>query len=152
MAGCGGEELVREWARDQGYGKFDCGQPQFEKWRKAITASLSESPVRTRTVPHWTQDDWRELAEAFVPYGQRQREKRCLKKLLLTTDADNLGALVAIWNLLEHLGKDQADEMVFHACLTLNGAAGDPWSCKKSEIRRGCRQSRLEISMEQRSR
>ena len=113
----GGEELVREWARDQGYGKFDYGQPQFEKWRKAVATSLSETPVRTRTVPRWTQDDWRELAEAFVPNGLRRREKRCLRQMLMSTEIDNLGSLVAIWNLLENLGEVQADELVFHEAL-----------------------------------
>jgi len=39
------EELVREWARDNGYGAFDVRQPQFDNWRKAVATSLSESRV-----------------------------------------------------------------------------------------------------------
>lgn len=112
-----GEELIRQWARDQGYGTFDSGQPQFEKWRRAVVSSLAEFPVRTKTVPNWNADDWRELADAFMPDGMQRYEKRCLRQMLLRTGDDQLGAFVDIWNLLAKLREEQTDELTFHELL-----------------------------------
>lgn len=71
-----GEELVHQWSRDRGMGRFDASNPLFQKWRRAVEVSLRESPVRTRTTPHWKKDDWQELADAFVPHRFKRQEKK----------------------------------------------------------------------------
>jgi hypothetical protein len=109
-----GEELVHEWSRDRGLGRFDSDHPLFQKWRKAVESSLRESPVRTRPSPHWKKDDWQELADAFVPHRFRQREKKCFTRLLHATGDDRLGALSQIWNLLEQFDGQDFDERWFH--------------------------------------
>jgi hypothetical protein len=109
-----GDELVREWERDQAIGQFDANNPLFQKWRKAVEVSLRENPVRTRTSPTWTADDWKELADAFVPHRIKRRERRYLKRLLHAADDHQLGALVPIWNLLASLDGQDFDEHSFH--------------------------------------
>ena len=109
-----GEELVLHWARGCGLGRFDAQHPLCQKWRKAVEVSLRESPVRTRTSPRWKEDDWRELADAFVPHRFKRREKRCLTRLLQSAGEDSLGALTPIWNLLARLDGQEFDEHTFH--------------------------------------
>ena len=112
-----GEELVHEWSRDGGFGRFDASNLLFKKWRHAIEVSLRESPVRTRTSPRWKKEDWQELAAAFVPHRFKRREKKCLSRFLHATGEDQLGALSHIWHLLGKLDGQEYDEHTFHGLL-----------------------------------
>ena len=109
-----GEELVQAWARDQGVARFQTGTPLFDKWHRAIEASLKETPIRTRMSSRWTLEDWRELAEAFLPQGARIHEKRCLNRMLHAAGENQLGALVPMWNLRKRLDGQKIDEREFH--------------------------------------
>jgi len=109
-----GEELVHEWSRDRGLGTFGSDHPLFQKWRRAVEVSLRESPVRSRTSPRWTKDEWKELADAFVPHRFRRREKKCFTRFLHATGEDQLGALPPIWNLLTKLDGQDFNERGFH--------------------------------------
>ncbi len=112
-----GEELVSHWARDRGLGRFDAGHPLCQKWQNAIETSLRESPVRTRTSPRWTEEDWRELADAFVPHRFKRHEKQCLVRFLLSAGENRLGALIPIWSLLASLTDQEIDERELHKWL-----------------------------------
>ena len=109
-----GEELVHQWSRDRGLGRFDASHALFQKWRRAVEVSLRESPVRTRTSPRWNKDDWQELADAFVPHRFKRREKKCITRFLHATGEDQLGALSPIWKLLAELDGQDYDERTFH--------------------------------------
>jgi hypothetical protein len=62
----------------------------------------------------WTQDDWRELAEAFVPHQTRIHEKHCLTRMLHSAGEDGFGALIPIWNLLKRAENQELTEREFH--------------------------------------
>ncbi|NLY03153.1 MAG: hypothetical protein GXY83_44460 [Rhodopirellula sp.] len=109
-----GEELVSHWAQDCGLGQFDAGHPLCQKWRRAVKTSLRESPVQTHTSPRWKEEDWRELADAFVPHRFKCQEKQCLARFLLTTGEDGLGALIPVWSLLGRLNGEEINEREFH--------------------------------------
>ena len=115
----GGEELVRAWARDREVAPFQPGTPLFNKWHRAVEACLKESPVRTRMATRWTMEDWRELADAFLPHGARIHEKQCLIRMLHAANENRLGALFSIWNLQTRLADQEIDERDFHARLKI---------------------------------
>lgn len=111
-----GEELIRAWSQDLGLGRFDPSHRYYTKWRKAVELSLRESPVRTR--PGWTADDWRILAEAFLPDRLKFREKRFLKKLLFSEDDSSLEALTSIWEFFDRNEmNEEIDERRIHSRL-----------------------------------
>lgn len=92
-----GLKLIEKWSKDQGIGSFDYTHPLFIRWRRVVESSLSKAPVRTYS--HWTQHEWRTLAECFLPDGVKTNEKTYLKSLLLSESNGKLGALRNIWNL-----------------------------------------------------
>jgi hypothetical protein len=109
-----GEELVFNWSKDLGIGRFNPSHALCNRWRKAIEASLEVNPPRTRT--SWNSDDWKELAAAFLPQGAKSREKSWLKGILLSGDERGLEAFSEIWRLVAEYGEDseEIDEKELH--------------------------------------
>ena len=110
-----GLELIEKWSQDRGIGSFDYRHPLFIEWRRAVESSLSKTPVRT--AGHWTQHEWRTLAECFHPDGAQRSEKAYLKRLLLSKSNGKLGALRDIWELCNGISEDEINEKVLHRML-----------------------------------
>lgn len=106
------ERLVDAWAKGLGYGGLSQARPLLDGWRRVVERSMAQDPARTRT--GWSQDDWRTLAEAFLPGGARSREKRHLRELLHSADERELGALPHIWRLQEEFADDAYFEESTH--------------------------------------
>jgi len=107
-----GLELIERWCEDQEIGSFDHAHPLLISWRRAVESSLSKTPVRT--CPHWTQHEWRTLADYFLPDGAKKKEKSYLKRLLLSEGNGKLGALRDIWKLCDGIAEDEIDEKALH--------------------------------------
>ena len=109
-----GEELVFNWSRDLGIGKFSPSHTLCEKWRKAVDASIGHNPPRTKT--NWRGEDWKDLASAFLPQDVRSREKSWLRKILLSGEERGLEALPKLWKLVAENAEDLAeiDERELH--------------------------------------
>lgn len=109
-----GEELVFNWSKDLGIGRFNPSHKLCSKWRKAVEASLEVNPPHTRT--NWKSDDWKDLASAFLPQEARNREKSCLKRFLLSGEERGLEAFSGIWRLVAEYGEDPEaiDEKELH--------------------------------------
>ena len=76
-----------------------------------MESSLAKTPVRTDA--HFTADQWRQLAELFLPHGAQKEEKACLKKMLLDNESGKFGALKDIWQLCGDLDDGDVDERDF---------------------------------------
>lgn len=109
-----GEELIFNWSKDFGVGKFTPSHPLCIKWRKAVEASLGMSPPRSKT--HWKSEDWQRLAGAFLPQGAGSREKTWLRRTLLSGKERALEALPEIWKLFADRGEspEEIDEKDLH--------------------------------------
>ena len=110
-----GLELIEKWGKNKGIGSFDYAHPLFISWRRAVESSLSKTPVRTFS--HWTQHEWRTLAECFLPDGAKTNEKAYLKRLLLSETNSKLGALRDIWKLCDAYTEDEINEKELHRVL-----------------------------------
>ncbi len=113
-----GLALIEAWSRSQGLGNFDHSHDLCISWRKAVMSSLAKTPVRTD--PHFTTDQWRRLAELFLPHGAQKDEKTYLMSMLLADRNGKLGALRNIWQLCGDLGEDDPDERAVHELLKKN--------------------------------
>ena len=82
-----GLKLIQNWSQDQGLGIFGHSHTLCKKWRKAVEYSLAKSPVRTNA--YWTNEDWKELANFFLPHGMGPNEKNCLKRMSLSKAAED---------------------------------------------------------------
>ena len=91
------EALVNAWARGRGFTGLKEARPMISRWADAIRRSLAENPPRTK--PGWGSQGWIKVAEAFVPGQAAARERKYLRRLLLSADGQSLGALPMIWEL-----------------------------------------------------
>jgi len=106
------EGLVDAWAKGLQLGGGGGAQKLLSHWRDAVRRSLDGNPSRTR--PNWSNDDWQELANAFSPGAIGAREKKHLRRLLLTADGGELGALPFIWELHEDFEDEDFSEEILH--------------------------------------
>ena len=65
-------------------------------------------------LPKWRSSEWTELADAFVPWGCRARERKCLEGLLHATSERSLGAFSTLWELQAELSDDDFAEEELH--------------------------------------
>ena len=107
-----GLELIKNWSQDLGLGRFNHSHRLYNFWRKTVQSSLLKTPLRTMT--HWTQKQWQELAEVFLPDDAKKSEKSFLKFLLLAEGNGNLGALKYIWELCDGIEEDNINEKEIH--------------------------------------
>ena len=115
------ERLVDAWVRGQGLKRLAAAKPLLERWRVAVRRSLNHTPPRTNT--HWNASKWREFAQAFAPNAAREREKQLLRKLLLSSDDRQLGALPDLWQLQENFEDEELREERLHAALKRDAPA-----------------------------
>lgn len=109
------ETLVDAWARDLGLGGLEGAKPLFSRWRKAVIRSLNEKPPCTK--PGWSNESWKELANAFAPSTAKTREKQYLHDLLNSIDDRRLGALPSIWRLQAEFDDNSFSEEYLHTLL-----------------------------------
>ena len=108
-----GEGLIQSWSKDRGLGYFSHSHPLLIKWRKAVEDSLAQKPVKTWA--RWNKETWQELAECFLPYKARRRERKYIRDLLLNSKGfHSLGAFGHIWELLIDENHDEFKENKFH--------------------------------------
>ena len=113
-----GLALIDVWSQSQGLGNFDHSHELCRLWRKAVETSIAKTPVRTNA-PFKT-DEWRQLAELFLPHGAHKKEKTCLRRMLLSNESSKFGALKDIWQLCGDLDDNDVDERTFHQLLKEN--------------------------------
>jgi hypothetical protein len=110
-----GLALIEAWSQSQGLRDFDHSHELCRLWRRAVESSLAKTPVRTDA--HYKADQWRQLAELFLPHGAKKEEKVCLKKMLLSNESGKFGALNDIWQLCDDLDDDDVNERAFQQLL-----------------------------------
>jgi hypothetical protein len=98
------ERLANAWAHGQGLSNFAGTKALLTKWRTAVRRSLDEKPPQAK--PGWTNESWRQLANAFTPGSARSRERQVLTDLLLASTGKTLGAFSTIWKLQEDFVDD----------------------------------------------
>lgn len=110
------EPLADAWARGMKLGNLGGARPLLARWTAGIRRSFGEQAPRTR--PAWNSTAWEQLAAAFVPSGAKAREKRFLRRLLLTDERSSLGALPTVWELQPEFDDDGYQEEALHEKLT----------------------------------
>jgi hypothetical protein len=114
-AGPGADALADIWARGIGFRSLSEARPALSRWTDAVRRCLREKPPRSK--PGWNGDEWEEVARAFAPVEAKGRERRALRELLLSDGQRRLGALPALWQLVEQAGDKVVNEELLHTQL-----------------------------------